>query len=98
MLLKQKRYRDNNKDKRRANIRRYQASKLNRTPAWADRWAIEQFYIAAQIFSKRFDIELHVDHIIPLQGVKVSGLHVEDNLQIITKEENLAKGNRYLVR
>ena len=64
------------------------AATLQRTPAWADLKAIKQFYLNCP---KGY----HVDHIVPLQGVNISGLHVLNNLQYLTKSENSSKGNRY---
>ena len=66
------------------------AAKLQRTPAWADLKAIKQFYLNCP---KGYE----VDHIVPLQGVNVSGFHVLNNLQYLTKSENSSKGNRYAV-
>jgi hypothetical protein len=64
------------------------AAKLQRTPAWANHDKIKEVYENCP--------EGHeVDHIIPLQGDLVSGLHVENNLQYLTKYENCSKGNRY---
>jgi hypothetical protein len=66
------------------------AALLSRTPSWADLGQIELIY-------KNCPDGMAVDHIIPLRGKKVSGLHVESNLQYLTKAENSSKGNRYEV-
>lgn len=73
------------------------AAKMRRTPAWANLDAIKGFYAAAQRMTQETGIQYHVDHIIPLQGRLVSGLHVENNLQILPGSENVRKHNRYEV-
>ena len=74
---------------------RRRAAKIKRTPSWSDLEHIGQFYEARQAISEATGVEYHVDHMIPLQGEMVSGLHVPANLQIIRAEANLSKGNRY---
>lgn len=77
--------------------RKRQLAKLQRTPAWLtqdDLWMIEQAYELAAIRTKMFGFKWHVDHIVPLQGKYVSGLHTPNNLQVITASENSRKGNR----
>ena len=87
-----------NKDKRNALNAKRRAAKLQRTPEWLTKEHHKQMadmYTKAQRLPEQTGVKYQVDHIIPLQGDNVSGLHVPWNLQVITAEENLRKGNRY---
>jgi hypothetical protein len=66
--------------KRRSSLRQ-------RTPLWANLEAIKQFYLNCPD-------GYHVDHIIPLRGKTVSGLHVLNNLQYLPASENMRKFNK----
>lgn len=71
-------------------------AKLNRTPKWLsefDLFFIEEMYHLATLRSQTLKTPFEVDHIIPLQGKTVSGLHVPTNLQIISRYENRSKKN-----
>ena len=67
------------------------------TPSWANLEEIKQFYVEAQHLTKETGIPHEVDHIIPIKGKLVSGLHVPANLQILTEKENQTKNARYEV-
>ena len=99
-----------NPDKRDSYAKNWQQANLDRVNAisaksriakkqghalWADHDAISAFYTEAQRLTKLTGVSHHVDHIIPLQGENVSGLHVETNLQVIPYHENLSKSNKY---
>lgn len=76
-----------------ANKRR--ARLLNATPGWADFDKITAIYKECAELSALLGVQHHVDHIIPLQGRNVCGLHVENNLQILEGLENRRKANKY---
>jgi hypothetical protein len=76
----------------RANARRTWL--LQAIPPWADLKAITQIYHEARRLSIRTGVDHHVDHVIPLRAKLVCGLHCENNLQILTAQTNLSKGNR----
>ena len=71
------------------------ALKLNATVSWADLEQIKRIYVACSKISKDTGKPHEVDHIIPLQGKNVCGLHIETNLRIVPRQMNRAKGNRY---
>ncbi len=67
------------------------AAKMLRAPSWVskeERKKIYEFYLNCP---KGF----HVDHIVPLQGLVVSGFHCLSNLQYLPAKENISKGNRF---
>lgn len=72
------------------------AAKLKATPPWVDKDAIKEFYIEARARSERTGRAHHVDHIVPLRGKTVCGLHVPANLQVLEAEPNKRKSNRLL--
>jgi hypothetical protein len=67
-------------------------------PKWlteSDLLQIKCKYQLAAMFSRNTGEQWHVDHIIPINGKTVSGLHVPSNLRVITAKENHFKQNKY---
>ena len=92
-----RRYRKNNPQKRAAEKAKRRASKLNATPSWLTKEQlaqIEAIYLHAQIWTEVTGVPYHVDHIIPLQGTHVCGLHVPWNLRVMKGEDNVRKSNK----
>jgi hypothetical protein len=83
--------------RRNANSAKRHAAKLRRTPPWADQALIRSVYEQARQLTESTGVEHHVDHIYPLQGRLVSGLHVHTNLQVLPGADNCRKNNRYEV-
>jgi len=71
------------------------AAQLRRTPPWADLQAIKKLYDESHRITKMTGLDHHVDHIIPLRGEFVSGLHIAENLRVLSGPENLSKGSKY---
>ena len=66
----------------------------NATPGWVNIKKLEKIHAKRISLQESLNIELNVDHIIPLKHHKVCGLNVPDNLQITTKSFNASKSNR----
>lgn len=80
-------YAKNNRPLLNAKMSKRRALQLNATPIWANFDVIKEIY-------KTCPKDFHVDHIVPLKGKNVCGLHVEYNLQHLPAKENLSKGNK----
>lgn len=74
-------------------MRRY-ATKLRATPSWSETEEIKAVYAIAGAW-RQAGVDCNVDHMVPLQSNKVSGLHCLANLSILPKVGNVAKGNRW---
>jgi hypothetical protein len=93
----QKEYYEIHKDKASAKNAKRRAKKLQATPPWltnSDYIEIEELFICARMFKLYTGEDYHVDHIVPLQGKDVCGLHVPWNLQVLPAKENLSKSNK----
>lgn len=66
-------------------------------PPWADKNKIQEIYIEAKRLTQETGIPHEVDHIIPSTHPLVCGLHVETNLQVLTKSDNRKKFNNFQI-
>lgn len=74
------------------------SAKMQRTPRWLTKdhlWMISEIYDLAARRTSATGAKWEVDHVVPLRGKSVSGLHVPWNLQVIPLEHNRSKGNSF---
>lgn len=90
-----KRYRERNRAKIRARLTVSKQGREKRRVLWANQDAIFEIYRQAEFMTQTTGRQHVVDHIIPLQGRTVSGLHVETNLRVVEHRENACKHNAW---
>lgn len=85
------------KGQKQAHVKRLHSQRLRAAmPPWADKEAMRAIYAQAQRLTMDTGIPHEVDHVIPLLGKDVSGLHVEYNLRVVHRAVNRRKSNRRL--
>ena len=91
-------YKAKNLDRQAAWASKRRAKKLNATPNWLTQENYEQIrliYAHAKECEMLTGDKYHVDHIVPLQGKSICGLHVPWNLQVLPADINLTKSNKH---
>jgi hypothetical protein len=92
-------WKENNKMQVRADTKARRRKHRDATPKWLSRRQkseIRQLYQIAITMTQTTGEQYVVDHIVPLRGESVCGLHVSWNLRVITQEENLKKSNKHV--
>jgi hypothetical protein len=78
-------------------VQQYRQLKAQAVPAWVEVEAVREVYELASVWNEIWpEDRVEVDHIVPLRGRNVCGLHSQDNLRIVRWQENRKKGNRYV--
>ena len=92
---KHKKFHENNPHKTREYNAKRRAYRIKATPAWANKEAIDYVYYTAKLLEDVYGTKWHVDHIVPLKGKNVCGLHTHTNLQLLPPKQNLEKSNTF---
>ena len=110
VLARKKRYREQAKEKIYAYNKAYEKAnrgmtaaicarkrykRVKATPPFADFEKIKAVYREANRLSKETGVTHHVDHIVPINGKTVCGLHVSWNLQVLPAIANIRKSNNW---
>jgi hypothetical protein len=99
ILAKKAEYQKNNPEKIAAYSAKRYARKVQASPKWITKEQEDQirdFYKEARLKTELTGIKHEVDHIVPIKGKNVTGLHVPWNLRVVTKSENCSKGNKLI--
>jgi hypothetical protein len=96
-VVARKKWCKNNPTKLVFNSVRRKLAKIQRMPAWLNSGQLVEMEGVYDYCSalRRAGLDYHVDHVVPLRGKIVSGLHVPWNLQVISGADNVRKGNRF---
>jgi hypothetical protein len=96
LKVKSSKWAKENRAKANANKAKYKADKRRATPSWSNPEDISAMYLLAKKINDLTGSNLQVDHIIPLRGKNVCGLHVVENLQLLAAPLNLSKSNKHV--
>ncbi len=88
-------YRQRHRDRVAAYVQAKNAKRRQAQPAWANKFKIRVMYRTASVLTRLTGRKFEVDHIYPLNSPFMCGLHVETNMRVISKAENVRKSNRY---
>lgn len=98
ILANKREYSKLNRSKKNANEAKRHSRKNQRTPSWLTTEHLKQieafFWLSRDLYRITGEV-YNVDHIVPLQGKNVCGLHVPWNLQVLPRDLNIKKGNKY---
>jgi len=92
-----KQYFEANKSEYTKRVAKRRAALLRASPKWANSAIISFLYATRLYLTEATDEVWHVDHVVPLQGHDVCGLHVHNNLRVVPATFNLAKGNKFSI-
>ena len=95
-----KEWRERNYEQHTHNCRMYRYRKYQAVPSWLtkeDKAEITAIYKQCKQTTEETGVLHHVDHIIPINGENVSGLHVAWNLQVVPATYNLSKKNKVIL-
>lgn len=95
------RWRKNNPDKARAALQKRRKAVVQATPVWfgeLDNFVFAEANKLAVLRERVTGVKWHVDHVLPLRGKRVCGLHTWSNVAVIPALENIRKGNREAVQ